>query len=61
MLGLIRFIDTADSVLLTKTIHNASTTLFVLLVLSVGLTLPMLLFRIESVKNVDLRFPWSKK
>ena len=61
MLGLIRFIDTADSGLLTKTIHNGSTALFVLLVLSVGLTLPMLLFRIESVKNVQVRFPWSKK
>jgi uncharacterized membrane protein YjjB (DUF3815 family) len=59
MLGLIKFINDTDESVLTGTIHNASMTLFILMALSIGVTLPMLLFRIESVKHVRMRFPWG--
>ncbi len=60
MLGLIKFINDTDESVLTGTIHNALMTLFILMALSIGVTLPMLLFRIESAKNVRFRIPWSK-
>lgn len=61
MLDLIKFINDADHSVLTGTIHNGLMTLFILIALSVGVTLPMLLFRIQSVKNVRLKFPWSEE
>ena len=58
MLGLIKFINDTDESVLTQMIHNGIMTLFILLALSVGVTFPMLLFRIESVKNIRLKLPW---
>jgi len=60
MLGLIKFINDTDESVLTGTIHNGLMTLFIVMALSIGVTLPMLLFRIESAKNVRMKFPWSK-
>jgi uncharacterized membrane protein YjjB (DUF3815 family) len=54
MLGLIKFIHQTDVEVLTKTVHNGIMTLFIIVVLSLGVTLPMLLFRIDSVKNLRL-------
>lgn len=59
MLGLIKFINNTDESVLNGTIHNAAMTLFILIALSIGVTLPMLLFRIESVKHVKVKFPWG--
>lgn len=57
MLGLIKFINISDATVLTNTIHNGVMTLFIILAISLGVTLPMLLFRIESVKNVRIFRP----
>ena len=54
MLGLIKFIHHTEVEVLTKTVHSGTMTLFIILVLSLGVTLPMLLFRIESVKKIRL-------
>lgn len=54
MLGLIRFINHTESEVLTSTVHYGIMTLFVIMALSIGVTLPMLLLRIESTKNVRL-------
>ncbi len=54
MLGVIRFINHAESEVLTSTAHYGIMTLFVIMALSIGVTLPTLLLRIESTKN--LRF-----
>ncbi|MFD2203880.1 threonine/serine exporter family protein [Shivajiella indica] len=51
MLGIINFINNTEIDVLTRTIHNGLMTLFIILVLSLGVTLPMLLFRIDSVKK----------
>lgn len=51
ILGLINFIYHTEVDVLTGTVHNGLMTLFIILVLALGVTLPMLLFRIESVKN----------
>jgi uncharacterized membrane protein YjjB (DUF3815 family) len=60
MLGLIRFINHTESDILTSTVHYGIMTLFVIMALSIGVTLPMLLFRIESTKNVRL-ISWDRK
>ena len=52
MLGLIRFINHQDMKVISDAIHNGLMTVFIILVLSLGVTLPMLMFRIESVKKV---------
>lgn len=61
MLGLMNFIHETEVEVLTRTLHNAVMTLFIILVLSLGVTLPMLLFRIESVKMVRFTLPFRKK
>lgn len=55
ILGLIKFIHQTDADVLTGTVHNGVMALFIILVLSLGVTLPMLLFRIDTVKNVRIR------
>ena len=54
MLGLIKFINHTEVEVLTRTVHNGAMTIFIIMVLALGVTLPMLLFRIESVKNVRI-------
>jgi uncharacterized membrane protein YjjB (DUF3815 family) len=54
MLGLIRFVNHSESEVLTGTVHYGIMTLFVIMALSIGVTLPMLLLRIESTKNLRL-------
>jgi uncharacterized membrane protein YjjB (DUF3815 family) len=54
ILGLINFIYNTEVEVLTRMVHNGLMTLFIILVLALGVTLPMLLFRIESVKNFRL-------
>lgn len=54
MLGLIKFIHTTNADVLTQAVHNGAMTLFIILVISIGVTLPMLLFRIESVKTIRI-------
>jgi uncharacterized membrane protein YjjB (DUF3815 family) len=61
MLGLIKFINHTEVEVLTKTIHNGLMTLFIVMVLALGVTLPMLLFRIESVKKVGIPVSGWKK
>jgi uncharacterized membrane protein YjjB (DUF3815 family) len=61
MLGLINFIYHTEVEVLTNTIHNGVMTLFIILSLSLGVTLPMLLFRIESVKKVKISLPFRDK
>jgi uncharacterized membrane protein YjjB (DUF3815 family) len=61
MLGMINFIYETEVEVLTRTVHNGVMTLFIILVLSLGVTLPMLLFRIESVKQVRFTMPLWKK
>jgi uncharacterized membrane protein YjjB (DUF3815 family) len=62
MLGLISFINQTDAALLISTAFNAAMTFFIILGISLGVTLPMLLFRIESVKKVNYSFPnWRKR
>jgi len=60
MLGLMKFINDTDVEVLTQMVHNASMTLFITLSLSLGVTLPMLLFRIQSVKNVRIKILFGK-
>jgi uncharacterized membrane protein YjjB (DUF3815 family) len=54
ILGLIKFMYQTDAGVLTQTVHDGVLTLFIILALSLGVTLPMLLFRIESAKNVRI-------
>jgi uncharacterized membrane protein YjjB (DUF3815 family) len=54
MLGMMKFVNHTEVEVLTGTVHNALMTVFIILVLSLGVTLPMLLFRIESVKKVKV-------
>jgi uncharacterized membrane protein YjjB (DUF3815 family) len=54
MLGMMKFINHTEVEVLTNTVHNGLMTVFIILVLSLGVTLPMLLFRIESVKKVKI-------
>jgi len=54
ILGLLKFIYQTDAEVLTNTVHDGVLTLFIILALSLGVTLPMLLFRIETVKNVRI-------
>jgi uncharacterized membrane protein YjjB (DUF3815 family) len=61
ILGLINFIYETEVEVLTRTVHNGVMTLFIILVLSLGVTLPMLLFRIESVKKVRFTLPFRRK
>jgi uncharacterized membrane protein YjjB (DUF3815 family) len=61
MLGLINFIYHTEVEVLTNTIHNGVMTLFIILSVSLGVTLPMLLFRIESVKKVKISLPFRDK
>lgn len=61
ILGLINFIYETEVEVLTRTVHNGVMTLFIILVLSLGVTLPMLLFRIESVKKVRFTSPFRRK
>jgi uncharacterized membrane protein YjjB (DUF3815 family) len=51
MLGLIKSTSQTDVEVLTATVHNGIMVLFIILVLSLGVTLPMLLFRTESFKK----------
>jgi uncharacterized membrane protein YjjB (DUF3815 family) len=51
ILGLIDFIYHTEVDVLTGTVYNGLMTLFIILVLALGVTLPMLLFRIESIKT----------
>jgi uncharacterized membrane protein YjjB (DUF3815 family) len=55
MLGLIRFINHKEADVITDAVHHGLMTVFIILVLALGVTLPMLLFRIESVKKLKLR------
>jgi uncharacterized membrane protein YjjB (DUF3815 family) len=57
MLGLIKFISVNNAEVLTETIHNGVMTLFIILAISLGVTLPMLLFRVESVKKLRIFRP----
>ena len=62
ILGLISFVSHTEAEVLTKTAYDAVMTFFIVLALSLGVTLPMLLFRIESVKKVNYSLPfWGKK
>jgi uncharacterized membrane protein YjjB (DUF3815 family) len=62
ILGLISFVYRNEVEVLTQTAHDAVMTLFIILALSLGVTLPMLLFRIESIKKVNYSLPfWGKK
>ncbi|MCH6199527.1 threonine/serine exporter family protein [Aquiflexum sp. LQ15W] len=63
ILGLISFVSNTEMEVLTKTAHHGVMTFFIILALSLGVTLPMLLFRIESVKKVNYSLPdwWKKK
>jgi len=61
ILGLIDFIYHTEVEVLTRTVHNGVMTLFIILALSLGVTLPMLLFRIESVKKVKFSSIYSGK
>ncbi len=61
MLGLIKFINQTEVEVLTKTVHNGAMTFFIVMVLALGVTLPMLLFRIESVKKVGIPVARRKK
>lgn len=63
MLGLISFINQTEAEVLTATAHNGAMTFFIILAISLGVTLPMLLFRIESVKKVNYFVPerWKRK
>jgi uncharacterized membrane protein YjjB (DUF3815 family) len=54
MLGMIRFINHTESEVLTRTVHYGIMTLFVIMALAIGVTLPTLLLKIESTKNVRL-------
>lgn len=54
MLGMIRFINHTESEVLTSAVHFGMMTLFVIMALAIGVTLPSLLLRIESTKNVRL-------
>jgi len=54
ILGLLKFIYQTDAEVLTNTVHDGVLTLFIILALSLGVTLPMLLFRIETVKNIRI-------
>jgi uncharacterized membrane protein YjjB (DUF3815 family) len=60
MLGLIKYIRQTDLDVLGETFHNGLLTLFIILALALGVTLPMLLFRIDSAKNVRLLKPGFK-
>lgn len=57
ILGLISFVSHTEAEVLTKTAYDGVMTFFIVLALSLGVTLPMLLFRIESVKKVNYSFP----
>lgn len=54
MLGLIRFINHKEIDVISAAVHNGLMTVFIILVLSLGVTLPMLMFRIESVKHLKM-------
>lgn len=61
ILGLISFVSHTEMEVLTKTAHDGVMTFFIILALSLGVTLPMLLFRIESVKKVNYFVPFLGK
>jgi uncharacterized membrane protein YjjB (DUF3815 family) len=54
MLGMIRFINHTESEVLTSTVHYGIMTFFVIMALAIGVTLPTLILRIDSTKNVRL-------
>ena len=54
MLGLIRFINRPEVDVISGAVHNGLMMVFIILALTIGVTLPMLLFRIESVKHLRL-------
>jgi uncharacterized membrane protein YjjB (DUF3815 family) len=54
ILGMMKFVRQTDVEILTKTVYNGTMTLFIIIVLSVGVSLPMLLLRIDSVKKVKI-------
>lgn len=60
MLGLMKFISHTEVEVLTRMAYNAAMTLFIILSIALGVTLPMLLFRIESVKNFGIRILFNK-
>lgn len=60
MLGLIRLTSARDadfSQAIENTVRNGVTTLFIVLVLTLGVVLPMYLLRKESVKTVKWKIP----
>jgi uncharacterized membrane protein YjjB (DUF3815 family) len=60
MLGLMKFITHTEVDVLTKMTYNGAMTLFITLSIALGVTLPMLLFRIESVKNFGIKMLFGK-
>jgi uncharacterized membrane protein YjjB (DUF3815 family) len=60
MLGLMKFINHTEVDVLTRMAYNAAMTLFITLSIALGVTLPMLIFRIESVKNFGILILFGK-